>query len=140
MSYLLIKGMDMPKSCGDCPFLYDHDACYLSGMWNDMRFMLLCFNGHTDEYKRGEFPFKEKRVDWCPLVEVPTHGRLIDADVLYKDTAEWEAQALDLVERHIHDEDTGEWRKWSTVLTERSAFKYDIADAPTVIEASEDGE
>ncbi len=137
MADLLIKGMDMPKSCGDCPFLYDHDACYVSGMWNDMRFMLLCFNGHTDEYKLGEFPFKEKRVDWCPLVEVPTHGRLIDASVLYEKTAEWEAQALHLVGTY---ENTEEWRRWATVLTERTAFKYDIADAPTVIEASEDGE
>lgn len=138
MADVLIKGMEMPKSCGDCPFLYDHDACYLSGMWSEMQFMLLCFNGHTDEYKLGEFPFKEKRVDWCPLVEVPTHGRLIDADVLYEKTAEWEAQALHLVEKHLHDEDAEEWRKWSTVLTERSAFKFDVADAPTVLEASDD--
>lgn len=77
MADLLIKGMEeMPKSCGDCPFLYDHDACYLSGMWNDMRFMLLCFNGHTNEYRLGEFPFKEKRVDWCPLVEVEETKRI----------------------------------------------------------------
>lgn len=71
MADILIKGMEMPKSCGDCPFLYDHDACYVSGMWSGMRFMLLCFNGHTDEYRLGEFPFKEKRVDWCPLAELP---------------------------------------------------------------------
>lgn len=130
MADILIKGMEMPKSCGDCPFLYDHDACYLSGMWNDMRFMLLCFNGHTNEYRRGEFPFKDKRVDWCPLVEVPTHGRLIDADDLYEKTAELEAQALHLVGTHE------EWQKWATILAERTAFKYDIADAPTVIEGS----
>ena len=75
-SNLLIKNCEMPKSCGDCPFLYDHDACYLSGMWHDMRFMLFCFNGHTDEYRLGEFPFKEKRVDWCPLVDVSKSHRI----------------------------------------------------------------
>lgn len=116
MADILIKGMEMPKSCGDCPFLYDHDACYVSGMWNDMRFMLLCFNGHTDEYRLGEFPFKEKRVDWCPLVEVPTHGRLIDADKLLKKgvTLSWSVQ------------------KWMS--------EVDLGLMPTVIEASEDGE
>ena len=76
---VLIKGMEMPKSCAECPMLYDGEACYLSGMWSDMRFMLLCSNGHTDEYRLGQFPYKEKRVDWCPLVEVPApHGDLID--------------------------------------------------------------
>jgi hypothetical protein len=26
-----------------------------------------------------------KRQDWCPLVPIPPHGRLIDADALMKD-------------------------------------------------------
>ena len=58
--------------------------------------------------------------------------RLIDADALYEKTAEWEAQALHMVEVTMHYEDKTEWRRWSAVLTERSAFKYDIADAPTI--------
>lgn len=58
--------------------------------------------------------------------------RLIDADALYEKTAEWEAQALHMVEVTMHDEDETEWRRWSAVLTERSAFKHDIADAPTI--------
>ena len=45
--------------------------------------------------------------------------RLIDADVLYRKTAEWE-------------DDRFNWARWSTILGERSAFKHDIADAPTV--------
>lgn len=57
---------------------------------------------------------------------------LIDKRVLYKQTAEWEAQALAMVEKTMHDEDPTEWRKWSAVLTERTAFKHDVADAPTV--------
>ena len=51
---------------------------------------------------------------------------------LYEKTAEWEAQALHMVELHLHDDDKEEWRKWYTVLNERSAFKYDVADAPAV--------
>ena len=69
---ILIKDMKMPKNCWECPMLYDGDACYLSGMWSDMRFMLLCSNCKTDEYRLGQFPYKEKRVDWCPLEEQKT--------------------------------------------------------------------
>ena len=60
--------------------------------------------------------------------------RLIDADALYEKTAEWEAQALHMVEVTMNDEDKTEWKKWTSILNERSAFKFDIADAPTVEE------
>lgn len=69
------------------------------------------------------------------LVVLPTHGRLIDANVLYKKTAELEAQALRFM--GTCDEKTEGWRRWATALNERTAFKYDVADALTVIEASE---
>ena len=58
--------------------------------------------------------------------------RLIDANELYEKTAEWEAKALHAVEVTMNDKDETEWRKWSAILCERSAFKFDIADAPTV--------
>ena len=58
-------------------------------------------------------------------------SRYVDADALYEKTAEWEAQALHMVDIHSHDEDNAEWKRWSTILTERSAFKFDIADFPT---------
>lgn len=58
--------------------------------------------------------------------------RLIDADALYEKTADWEAQALHMVETTMHDEDETKWRRWSIILTERTAFKYDVADAPTI--------
>lgn len=57
---------------------------------------------------------------------------LISRRALYEKTAGWEAQALHMVELHLHDEDKAEWRKWSTVLAERLAFKYDVAAAPAV--------
>lgn len=92
----------------------------------------------------GIFLYPDGRVHvWRPnamvgqeykAVHVPPHGDLIDRNVLYAKTAEWEAQALHMCEATMHD-DTSEWRKWSTVLTERSAFKYDVADAPTIIPA-----
>lgn len=128
MADILIKGMEMPKSCGDCPFLYDHDACYVSGMWSDMRFMLCCFNGHTDEYRLGEFPFKEKRVDWCPLVEVPTHGRLIDAGEL----KELFMETITGIARRTNMKDVFEHMIRASAMVAQM-----IDDAPTVIEASE---
>ena len=54
----------------------------------------------------------------------------ISREALYNKTAEWEAQALAQVGRHMHDDDPAEWRRWSTILTERSAFKHDVCDAP----------
>lgn len=56
---------------------------------------------------------------------------LISRKALYEKTAEWEAQALHLVEIHLHDEDLTEWRKWSAILNDRTAFKFDVADAPS---------
>ena len=65
--------------------------------------------------------------------------RLIDADALYEQTAEWEASALHHIEElnrtplaEMDDDERFEWRKWSAILAERSAFKHDVADAPTV--------
>ena len=59
---VLIKGMEMPKNCKDCPFS-DHEAwCLIPGSWRE----------------RYYCPDDERSND-CPLVEIPPHGRLIDA-------------------------------------------------------------
>lgn len=67
MADILIRGMEMPKHCIDCPLMvdrFDTDACALQSEeaneaienWEDMR--------------RG-----------CPIVPLPKkHGRLIDAE------------------------------------------------------------
>ena len=54
----------------------------------------------------------------------------INREELYEKTAEWEAQALHMVEKTMHDEDETDWKKWSVILKERSAFKFDVADMP----------
>lgn len=64
--------IEMPKNCKECPFLCDNDACYAVNKPNAMFIPLVC-NGSTDEYPLNEFPYWEKRVDWCPLQEVK-HG------------------------------------------------------------------
>lgn len=65
--------------------------------------------------------------------------KLIDGEQLYEKTAEWEAQALHMVEVTMNEEDLDEWRRWSAILKERTAFKHDVADAP-VIEERKTGE
>lgn len=68
MSDILIKGMEMPNSCEECPLCCDEAfgsyKCYRVKGWG---------NDNSRAYD-------------CPIVEVPTpHGRLIDADYLKKD-------------------------------------------------------
>ena len=72
---VLIKGIGIPESCAECRF---------------------CVNGFTDDAPMYECacessenvsvlvddhgkPF-DFRPEWCPLIELPPHGRLIDAD------------------------------------------------------------
>lgn len=68
MMSILIKNRDMPESCLECTFLNTkHRYCQAMG------------RKPPDENIVG------KRPDWCPLVEIPPHGRLIDADALIDD-------------------------------------------------------
>lgn len=59
--------------------------------------------------------------------------RLIDGDPLYERACDLEAQAMSYVGKIGNDEAMKEtWRIWSAILTERTAFKHDIFDAPTI--------
>lgn len=56
---------------------------------------------------------------------------LVSREYLYEKTAEWEAQALHEVEKYHPEEDRDKWLWWSAVLKERTAFKFDVVDAPS---------
>ena len=59
--------------------------------------------------------------------------RLIDGNALYEKACDLEAQALDYTVKISNDEEKAEeWRRWSAILAERSAFKHDVYDAPTI--------
>ena len=63
--------------------------------------------------------------------------RLVDADNLYEKACDLEAQALSYVGKIGNDESKiEEWKIWSAILTERTAFKHDVYDAPTVTPAA----
>ena len=75
--------MEMPTSCDDCR-LNNGISCYAVPEYTEDGVV-----GRTDD-----------RPDWCPLVHVQPHGRLIDADALKvslafaEKTAEWAVPAL----------------------------------------------
>lgn len=58
---------------------------------------------------------------------------LVDADILYDKFVKLEEQALGEVNKYVHDEGmVDSFKRWSTILYERSAYKYDIIDMPRV--------
>ena len=63
--------MEMPKSCFECKLLDYTDTFKCR-----VRFESLA----------GEHGINISRPDWCPLIEIPPHGRLIDADALKQRT------------------------------------------------------
>ena len=111
---VLIKGMNIPQSCMDCKLTDSENCtCVLKEFYND-------------EYYVG--CFEKGRAPWCPLVEVPTHGRLKDADELkelFRETITGIATRTDMKGAYEH-------------MIRASAMVIEmIDDAPTVIEASE---
>ena len=63
--------IEMPTSCFDCPI--SHSAYYRT------RTIACGITGKTVSAPECE----EKRMESCPFVPVPEHGRLIDADKLF---------------------------------------------------------
>lgn len=99
---VLIKGMAMPIHCSVCKF-FDHGDCEL-----------LPYGDYIDD--------KHKRRDNCPLIELPPHGRLIDADALIAKVRE------ELLSPHNK----------KGVLETMGAMFRDVLDAPTIIESEEE--
>ena len=106
MSGIYIKGMEMPYDCPVCPLSH----------WNAVGNFTGC------EIKKRFFSPAEMlesgRPSFCPLVPVPDHGRLIDADAL---DADLEKQ----------DMTTGEWDTIGFSISE-------IDNAPSVIPADKE--
>lgn len=71
MAGVYIKGMEMPGSCGECRFLNP-------GNYKGKEYPCVC--------DVGDFLVKPSETDLrdglCPLVEVPDHGDLIDANTM----------------------------------------------------------
>ena len=68
---ILIKGTKMPKNCEECQSTLGlfADECPL-------------FAEFPKKFDFDPEIYHNRRYDGCPLVEIPPHGRLIDADKL----------------------------------------------------------
>ena len=109
MSGVYIPGMEMPKSCYECPFFvkssspkYPFVDCKIIGQLGDV------FNAIS-------IPID------CPLVSVPDHGRLIDADNLLKSVGSYDPI------------------KWTDEYGQ-VVLLVNINNEPTIIQADKDGE
>ncbi len=119
MSDILIKGMEMPKNCGEC--LFKH----LSPTGES----IVC------ELDLSTVPWESRPFD-CPLIEVPKHGRLIDADALRQSIKE----SIDECHKWADEVEGGEmYARVSQSLGTFVECSLRVKAAPTIIGA-EDGE
>jgi len=120
---ILIKGMKMPKNCNGCPLFeskYHFHGCLAKpesinnmDMWN----------------------FVDDRPTWCPLIEVPPHGRLIDADALRASIRE----SIDECQKWADevDKDTMMYARISQSIGTFVECSLRAKAAPTIIEKEE---
>lgn len=79
MYEILIRGMKMPENCLFCPCSFWDERnlalwCHALSTYDDN---LVAENVTAVEAHCGKTS-KAKRPDWCPLLELPPHGDLID--------------------------------------------------------------
>ena len=98
---IMIKGMKMPTNCSDCRLNYD---CYRCSVIDGDK-------GYF--YNDEDFEPLFNRLPDCPLVELLTHGRLIDADKAISDYAKYGKS-------HFYD---------------ASDLEYILAECQTIIES-----
>lgn len=81
---VLIKGFVIPTKREDCPLCdYEEGVCLA---WLNVK--------DDDEIRhciQGVHPPKD-RPEWCPLIELPDHGDLIDRSMLIGGFADWYIQ------------------------------------------------
>lgn len=105
---IMIKGMNMPKNCHECQLFESKYHCHgchaVPKSFNDM----------------DMWNFVGDRPSWCPLIELPPHGRLIDAKVFRNSCY-----------KHYSDFIDGKIDGKTALLN----IEKEIIDAPTIIEA-----
>ena len=70
---VIVKNMEMPERCGRCFFV----------RWSNLHQTAWCTLAQEACFEDFSRDYKNRRADFCPLVEIPTpHGRLIDKDKL----------------------------------------------------------
>lgn len=87
-----IKGMEMPTSCFYCPFRWKVDPD---------TFVCLATNEHIEETFAGTIETRNKGE--CPIIPVPDHGRLIDADTIHYTVGGTTVSEMDYVRKYHID-------------------------------------
>lgn len=118
-----IKGMEMPENCCACNF----SSVVPGEVWCKLAHAII----------PDDQALVAKRPECCPLIPVPPHGRLIDADAL--------GQSI--------KESIDECHKWANAVESRELYarvsqslgtfvelSLRVKAAPTIIPASEEGE
>ena len=120
MAGIYIPNNTMPKDCPVCPVSYWSitDGFCGCGIVPGKRHAMKTEHGYAES---------NEKPDWCPLVEVPDHGRLIDADALTVIIKEYIEEYSDTDENGWHS------GKWCAMKEAEMA----INDAPTIRPAEE---
>ncbi len=89
MADILIRGMEMPMNCAECPVN-----------------MYICKRGY--KYLLERMKLYDQRAEDCPLIALSEgHGPLIDADKLMKHYAWWgECEQKELFDSIVEQQDT----------------------------------
>ena len=126
MSGIYIPGMEMPTSCRNCFVRLRawgaFPACDVAENYEVGRDLVL--DGYT--YK--------KVPDGCPLIPVPDHGRLIDADALMK---EFE-KAENTMAKHGQEYSCSFLSSSQEISTEWYCVEDMLDNAPTIIPADKE--
>ena len=114
-----IRGMEMPKNCDECPCYYETE-----GAWRN-----------ECEVLGKEYIASENRPEWCPLVELTPHGRLIDADALRQSIKE----SVDECHKWANEVEGGEmYARVSQALGTFVECSLRVKAAPTIIPADKE--
>lgn len=105
MSGIYYVNAKMPEGCCGCPI--DSDSC---GLWSEIPLERL----------------KDTRPESCPLIPVPDHGRLIDADALIDKIINYSKH----IQKYILD--YNEYDMCAELITQ-------LELAPTIISADKEG-
>lgn len=111
---ILIKGMKMPSKCIECRLLR---RC---GKY-DLDYVCMPANVYVEDLTNAYRP----RPEYCPLIELPPHGDLIDRDALMKKDVPFNGH---------WDENDGRFHCYPPTYMQAVD---DIRVAPTVISAEE---
>lgn len=93
MADILIKNIELPKSCEDCPFMKKVCDIYCTDKKTGVKTPYHYINSCSLTGSRFD-PFSDDSPEPCPLIPVPEHGKLIDADeLLASDAIDWGEEA-----------------------------------------------